>query len=170
MNKTRKTAVIILIIGAVIISLFASGILVLNITASVPRGIWLQINGPLEAGDFVTLPPEAFKIPEWLPNVYREKILSEGSLNFLKEVGGLPGDLIELGKFSLTSINGVLIPNSAPMSRDSLGNNLKPFALPIKLASDEVWLVSTSPGGFDSRYLGPAKLSKCKRVIPLLTF
>ena len=44
------------------------------------------------------------------------------------------------------------------------------FRFPVTLASDEVWLMSDSPFGFDSRYLGTAKLSKCYKALPLLTF
>ena len=88
----------------------------------------------------------------------------------MKKVAGLHGDTVELADNSLILINGVPFPNSAPLSQDRAGRFLRAFTLPVILASDEVWLLSDSPLGFDSRYLGMAKLSKCHKAIPLLTF
>ena len=85
----------------------------------------------------------------------------------MKRVVGLHGDL---GDNGLILINGVPFPDSAPLSHDRAGRFFKAFTLPVTLTSDEVWLMSASPFGFDSRYLGTAKLSKCHKAIPLLTF
>ena len=78
--------------------------------------------------------------------------------------------MIEEGEFGLLKVAGKLIPNSAPLSADRAGRMLKAFPLSIKLASDEVWLLSDSPRGFDSRYLGPANMKECRRVVPILTW
>ena len=77
---------------------------------------------------------------------------------------------VELGKNGLILINGVPFPNSMPLSHDRAGRPLRAFNLPITLASDEIWLLSESPFGFDSRYLGAANIFKCYKAIPLLTF
>lgn len=105
------------------------------------------------------MPPEYFRKNIWHKNK-----------PFLKRVAGLHDDLIEQGDNGLILINGVPFHNSAPLSHDRAGRFLKAFQLPITLTSDEVWLMSDSPFGFDSRYLGTAKLSKCYKTIPLLTF
>lgn len=89
---------------------------------------------------------------------------------FLKLVAGSHSDTIELGNNSLILINGIPFPNSKPLTHDRAGRPLRAFQLPITLASDEIWLLSQSPFGFDSRYLGPANIFKCYKAIPLLTF
>ena len=88
----------------------------------------------------------------------------------MKRVAGLHGDFIEQGDNGLILINGVPFPDSAPLSHDRAGRFLKAFTLPVTLTSAEDWLMSASPFGFDSHYLGTAKLSKCHKAIPLLTF
>ena len=89
---------------------------------------------------------------------------------FLKLVAGSHGDNIELGDNGLILINGTPFQNSKPLSHDRAGRPLRAFNLPITLASDEIWLLSQSSFGFDSCYLGTAKLSKCYKAVPLLTF
>ena len=89
---------------------------------------------------------------------------------FLKLVAGSHGDSVELADNGLILINGVPFPNSAPLSHDRAGRPLRAFELPVTLASDEIWLLSDSPFGFDSRYLGAANIFKCYKAVPLLTF
>ena len=79
-------------------------------------------------------------------------------------------DSVELGNNGLILIDGVPFPNSKPLSHDRAGQLLRGFNLPITLASDEIWLLSLSPFGFDSRYLGTANIFKCYKAVPLLTF
>ena len=140
----RRNALLVILAGSVLAALISSDCFILNTTASVPSGLWLKLNSTPSIGDFVQVPIEAF--------------------------AGLHGDLIEQGDNGLILINGVPFPNSALLSHDRAGRFLKPFQLPITLTSDEVWLMSDSPFGFDSRYLGTAKLSKCHKAIPLLIF
>ena len=89
---------------------------------------------------------------------------------FIKIVAGSHGDTVELGDNGLILINRVPFPNSAPLSHDRAGWPLRAFVLPITLASREVWLLSDSPRGFDSRYLGAADILKCHKAVPLPTF
>lgn len=104
------------------------------------------------------------------PEYFRKNIWGENK-PFLKKVAGLHGDTVKLADNGLILINGVPLPNSAPLSHNRAGRFLlRAFTLPVTLAYDEVWLLSDSPLGFDSRYLGTAKLSKCYKAVPLLTF
>ena len=149
----RRNALIIILIGSILGAFICSECLILNTTASVPRGLWLKLDCLPKKGDFVQV-----------PNIWGK------NKPFLKIVAGLHGDLIELDNDGIININGVPFPNSAPLSHDRAGRFLRAFPLPVTLASDEVWLMSDSPFGFDSRYLGTAKLSKCYKAVPLLTF
>ena len=115
------------------------------------------------------VPIEAFKATDWVPEIYWRKNAWGQHKAFLKRVAGLPGDIIEAGEYGLLRINGRLIPNSAPLSADRAGRPLKAYPLPTRLASDEIWLLSDSPRGFDSRYLGPVHHLKKHKFIPLVT-
>ncbi|MBQ7576754.1 MAG: S26 family signal peptidase [Synergistaceae bacterium] len=157
-------------IGSILGAFICSKCLILNTTASVPRGLWLKLDTLPKKGDFVQVPIEAFSSTEWVPPEYFRKNMWGKNKPFLKKVAGLHGDTIEQGDNGLILINGVPFPNSAPRSHDRAGRFLRAFQLPVTLASDEVWLMSDSPFGFDSRYLGTAKLSRCYKAIPLLTF
>ena len=166
----RRNALIVILIGAILGAFICSECLILNTTASVPRGLWLKVDGLPKKGDFVQVPIEAFSSTEWIPPEYFRKNIWGKNKPFLKLVSGLNGDFIELGDNGLIKINGVPFPNSAPLSHDRAGRFLKAFPLPVVLKNDEVWLMSDSPFGFDSRYLGTAQILKCHKAIPLLTF
>ena len=160
----RRNALIVVLIGAILGAFICSECLILNTTASVPRGLWLKVDGLPKKGDFVQVPIEAFSSTEWIPPEYFRKNIWGKNKPFLKVVAGLHNDLIELGDNGLININGV------PFSHDRAGRFLKAFTLPVTLKNDEVWLMSDSPFGFDSRYLGTAQILKCHKAIPLLTF
>ena len=168
--KQKRNALIVLLVGSILAALICSECFILNTTASVPRGIWLKLDTLPQKGDFVLVPIDAFSSTEWvLPDYFRLNMWGKRK-PFLKLVAGSHGDNIELGDNGLILINGVPFPNSKPLSHDRAGRPLRAFNFPITLASDEVWLLSESPFGFDSRYLGAANIFKCYKTIPLLTF
>ena len=166
----RRNALLVLLVGSTLAALICSECFILNTTASVPRGLWLKLDTLPQKGDFVQVPIDAFSSTEWVPHDYFRKNMWGNHKPFLKLVAGSHGDSIELADNGLILINGVPFPNSAPLSHDRAGRFLRAFTLPVTLASDEVWLLSDSPLGFDSRYLGTAKLSKCYKAVPLFTF
>ena len=159
----RRNALLVLLVGSTLAALICSECFILNTTASVPRGLWLKLDTLPQKGDFVQVPIDAFSSTEWVPHDYFRKNMWGNHKPFLKLVAGSHGDSIELADNGLILINGVPFPNSAPLSHDRAGRFLRAFTLPITLTSDEVWLLSDSPLGFDSRYLGTAKLSSVIR-------
>ena len=166
----RRNALLVLLVGSTLAALICSECFILNTTASVPRGLWLKLDTLPQKGDFVQVPVDAFSSTDWMPPEYLRKNMWGKPKPFLKIVAGVHGDLIEQGNNGLILINSVPFPNSAPLSHDRTGRSLRAFTLPVTLASDEVWLLSDSPLGFDSRYLGAAKIFKCYKAVPLLTF
>ena len=169
-HKQKRNALIIILVGAIISALICSECLILNTTASVPRGLWLKLDCIPQKGDFVQVPIDAFSSTEWVPPEYFRKNIWGKNKPFLKKVAGLHGDRIELSDNGLILINGVPFPNSAPLSHDRARRFLMAFPLPVTLKNDEVWLMSDSPFGFDSRYLGTAKVLQCHKAVPLITF
>ena len=168
MRRLRKTAVLLLVLWVVIFALFCSAHLILNTTGSVHRGLWWRSCGPLRYGDVVVVPTSAFRSTSWVPENYWRKNAWGKPKAFLKRVAGLPGDVVGTWQNGPIHVNGGIISNSAPLSADRAGRPLKAFHLPVILASDEVWLLSDSPRGFDSRYLGPARIEECQKAIPIL--
>ena len=166
----RRNALLVILVGSVLAALISSGRFILNTTASVPRGIWLKIDCTPKIGDFVQVPIDAFSSTEWVPHEYFRPNMWGQRKPFIKLVSGLQGDVVEQDSNGLILINGVPFPDSAPLSHDRAGRFLRACSLPVVLASNEVWLLSESPFGFDSRYLGAAKLSLCRKAVPLLTF
>ena len=71
----------------------------------------------------------------------------------LKEIGGIPGDVLEM-RDNMLFVNGRPTPMILS-PKDSRGRALSPYPTPITLAPDFYWLTSAPRGGFDSRYFGP---------------
>ncbi|MBR0221765.1 MAG: S26 family signal peptidase [Synergistaceae bacterium] len=151
-----------------------SGLFTFNISSSVPLGLWLRLsNKNIKIGDIVEINFEDFIYNnDWVPEAYYKANEVGRTAPYLKRVAGLPGDVIELGEFNLLKINNKIILNSLVLSQDRAGNILSSpdYSNKIKLQDNEVWLMSDSPRGFDSRYLGPAKLNKCVKVLPILIY
>ncbi|MBR1602273.1 MAG: S26 family signal peptidase [Synergistaceae bacterium] len=171
----QKAAVCILIIGALTAVLLLSGLFTFNVSSSVALGLWLRLsNKNIKIGDIVEINFEDFiDDNSWVPAAYYKTNEVGRTAPYLKRVAALPGDLIELGEFNLLKINNKIILNSMALSQDRAGNNLRNYLNygdKLKLKANEVWLTSDSPRGFDSRYLGPAKLDKCVKVLPVLIF
>ena len=168
--QQKRNALFVILVGSILAALIYSECFILNTTASVPRGLWLKLDTLPQKGDFVQVPIDAFSSTEWVPHEYFRLNMWGKRKPFLKLVAGSHGDTVELADNGLILINGVPFPNSAPLSHDRAGRPLRAFCLPITLASDEIWLLSASPFGFDSRYLGAANIFRCYKALPLLTF
>jgi conjugative transfer signal peptidase TraF len=87
-----------------------------------------------------------------------------------KFIAALPGDTVDVTD-SGSFVNGALLPNSAPLLRDSKGRAMPRLRGRIVLAEGTAWLYSGhSPRSFDSRYYGPVPLSGVRgQLFPLLT-
>ena len=170
----RRAALCILTLGALTAALLLSGLFTFNISSSVPLGLWLRLsNKNIKIGDIVEINFEDFIYNnDWVPEAYYKANEVGRTAPYLKRVAGLPGDVIELGEFNLLKINNKIILNSVILSQDRAGNILSSpdYSNKIKLQDNEVWLMSDSPRGFDSRYLGPAKLNKCVKVLPIIIY
>jgi type IV secretory pathway protease TraF len=74
----------------------------------------------------------------------------------LKPVAAYPGDIVEVSVAGLT-VNGHLLPNTAPMDCDTNKRPLTAWPSGRYVAtSDSVWVASSyNARSFDSRYFGP---------------
>jgi conjugative transfer signal peptidase TraF len=151
-----------------------SGIRV-NTSASLPTGLWVEkgppANGVLTRGVIVTFCPAdapPFRLAKqrgyvgggWCPYGYQP---------LFKPIAAIAGDQVSIGPAGI-EVNGVHIPNSAPLRAD---NALRPLpTLPYgtyTVSPGSVWVVSSyNRRSFDSRYFGSVEISNVRSiVIPL---
>lgn len=95
----------------------------------------------------------------------------DGAAPLLKPVVAKAGDVVELSARGM-SVNGVLLSNTAPLSKDTKGRRLEawPFGRYV-VAPQTVWVASSyHPRSFDSRYFGPLSTAAIRaHVKPFLT-
>lgn len=103
---------------------------------------------------------------------YRDRgVCADGAAPLLKPVVASAGDFVELSSAGI-SVKGRLLPNTAPLSKDSNGRQLQPWGFGrYAVASGTVWVASSHhPRSFDSRYFGPVATSEIRhRLKPLFT-
>jgi conjugative transfer signal peptidase TraF len=96
---------------------------------------------------------------------------SDGGAPLLKPVVARPGDIVEVSVAGL-AVNGHLLPNTAPMERDTNKRPLTPWPPGrYTVAEDSIWVASSyNQRSFDSRYFGPVGLGSVRNhVRPWIT-
>jgi conjugative transfer signal peptidase TraF len=142
----------------------------INASPSLPLGLYVITNDN-RAKLVEFCPPEPFATFA-IERRYREAgSCSDGAAPLLKPVAARPRDVVELSTAGI-SVNGRLLPKTAPLNQDTHGRLLTPWTFGRHIvAPDEVWVASTfNPRSFDSRYFGPIPIDSIRdRVRPLLT-
>ena len=95
----------------------------------------------------------------------------DGAAPLLKPVVARPADVVELSDRGIT-VNGRILPNTAPISTDTRGRPLSPWQFGRHVVQPgTVWVASSfNPRSFDSRYFGPVQISAIRNYLrPLLT-
>lgn len=129
----------------------------LNLTGSIPPGIYRTVGSTITRGTIVLV-----CLPADVARAARERgyipagSCADGSAPIGKPVAAVAGDTVALGDFGVT-VNGMLLTNSRPLRRDSRGAQLTSLRIANHVVGiDELWLVSSrSTRSFDSRYFGP---------------
>ena len=147
-------------------ALFDAAGLRMNTSASLPVGLYIVSPN----GGFVEFCPDDRGLSA--QRHYRARgVCSDGAAPLLKPVVAAAGDAVELSARGI-SVNGVLLPNTAPLSEDSKGRPLGawPFGR-YCVAPGAVWVASSHhPRSFDSRYFGPISTAAIRhRLRPFLT-
>jgi len=165
------TAVSLLIFMAVAV-LFISGRLIINVTPSVPVGLWWvigEMDRPFAKGDYVVVDVAYFSNFEAYAD-FPFMLNSHGArIPYLKRVSAIGGDVITSDGYGI-SVNGVLIKHSQILTQSSSERILTAFPLPLKLEDNQLWLMSHKERGFDSRYLGPVNAIHCRLATPIIVF
>ncbi len=82
----------------------------------------------------------------------------------LKPIVAGDGDFVETTPLGI-KVNGLLLPNTAPLPRDSQSRSLEPWQFGIyRVQPGTVWVASTyHRGSYDSRYMRPISTSQIRR-------
>ena len=136
----------------------ASGLHV-NLTDSLPRGIYQETREPIMRGVLVMecLPLELAKLGlqrGWL----MRGSCPTGAMPVLKRVVAVAGDTVELGEY--VTINGQVLLGTRTLFLDSQGREIPRKARgTITLQEGEVFLLANyTPTSWDSRYYGAARV------------
>ena len=146
----------------------------LNTTRSMPLGLYLMSNDPIETGAYVLwCPPER---PEF--DLAKERgyigsgFCSGGYGNMMKQVVAAHHDVVSVTDEGVT-INEILLPYSQPVEADSMGRPLPRFRVTDHvLAASELLLMSdTNSRSFDGRYFGPVHQAQIQSTVyPIWTW
>ncbi|MEK6784632.1 MAG: conjugative transfer signal peptidase TraF [Nitrospirota bacterium] len=130
----------------------------LNTTRSIPLGLYLMSNDPIEKGVYVLwCPPERLEFDLAKERGYIGAGFCPGGYgNMMKKVVASHHDVVSVTDDGVR-INGILMPASQPFGADSMGRPLPRFRVTDHaLAPTELLLMSdTNSRSFDARYFGP---------------
>lgn len=174
-NALTKTA-----LGGSLFCLTVAGVspatgLVYNFTASSPRGIYKTADAkvlettyrdsalerdPRRRAYVLVCPDQRWPTLRRNPNYRYPGTCDDGLAALIKPVAAWPGDTVNTSP-SGVSVNGTLIPHSAPLSADSHGKELHHYDFgTYKVQPGQLWLISSySVRSYDSRYYGPIPFS-----------
>jgi conjugative transfer signal peptidase TraF len=170
---------------SLVVLVFGGGMLVLALAAewaglrlndspSMPTGLYVRTSSESRSSRsslVVFCPAEPFAQLS-VERGYRSRgNCPDGAEPLAKPIAARPGDLVQLSATGM-AVNGRLLPNTAPLVKDSAGRPLShwPFGRYV-VAPGTVWVASSySPRSFDGRYFGPVEASEVREhVRPLLT-
>ena len=169
-REIRRAAMVAF--GVVVATFQLSGTLGLriNTSPSLPMGLYIA-TADAGANMVEFCPAEPFATLAIIRGYRDPGNCRDGAAPLLKPVVAKSGDVVELSARGI-SVNGALLPNTAPLSKDTKGRPLEawPFGRYV-VASETVWVASSyHPRSFDSRYFGPiSTLAIRERLKALLT-
>ena len=155
---------VLFVIGvmAATFQLFAASGLRINVTASEPMGLYVVSDGP-DANLVEFCPAEPFARLAIVRGWRGAGNCPDGAAPLLKPVVAHAGDVVELLARGI-AVNGHLLPNTAPLSRDSQGRPLQPWPFgQYVVGANAAWVASSyNSHSFDSRYFGPVPVSSIR--------
>lgn len=146
----------------------------LNVTRSLPPGLYWAVDRPIERHAYVRFcPPNEGAFALALERGYlSDNGACPGGSPMIKRVAGLAGDSVEAEE-SGVRINGRTLPLSAFRKTDGAGRPMPQLGRGERqLRDSELWVMSdTNDRSFDSRYFGPIDRAWVKEVlVPVLTW
>jgi conjugative transfer signal peptidase TraF len=138
-------------------------LLVWNVTHSAPIGLYRRVFADVGDGAWVLV-----RAPSAAADLAAARGYLPRSVPMVKRVAASSGDHVCRNGQSV-SINGQTAAQA--LWQDSLGRALPVWSGCIDLKPDQIFLITTPPTSFDSRYFGPVPTSNViERIAPLWTF
>jgi conjugative transfer signal peptidase TraF len=153
--KVRRAAMVAFFVSIAVFQLFGFLGLRINTSPSLPVGIYVVTTDP--STNLVEFcPAEPFAALSLIRGYRDAGSCRDGGAPLLKPVVATAGDTVELSGRGL-SVNGLLLPNTAPLSKDTKGRPLEPWQFGrSSVIPGTVWVASSYDSrSFDSRYFGP---------------
>ncbi len=150
-------------VSAAVVCRALAGHLTVNVTTSMPRGIyWIASGSPLRRGSIVVFVP-----PETARRLITECRDPPSSFKLLKQIVAVPGDrvCIDAGRH-IVGDQAI----SAVADRDRLGRRLEPYQFCGVVPDGRAFVAANGASSLDSRYFGPVRLADLIPVWPLWTF
>jgi conjugative transfer signal peptidase TraF len=169
-TSVRRVLLTCVFILVLMFQVFGAIGLRINTSPSLPIGLYITTSDPTaNLVEFCPTEPSAHLA---IIRGYREAgNCPDGAAPLLKPLIAHDGDFVETSSQGI-SVNGRLIPNTAPASVDSKGRSLAPWPAGGALAKPgTLWVASSyNSRSFDSRYFGPVDQRLIRdRLRPLLT-
>ena len=163
---------ILVAIGVAIAVFQLSGVfgLRINTSPSLPMGLYI-ITADAGADLVEFCPMEPFATLSIVRGYRDPGACSDGAAPLLKPVIASAGDVVEVSARGI-SVNGALLPNTAPLTRDTKGRHLEAWPSGRYVVDPgTIWVASSyHPRSFDSRYFGPLSTAAIRyRLKPFLT-
>jgi conjugative transfer signal peptidase TraF len=153
--RFRRTALVTVLVSISVFQLFGFLGLRINTSPSLPVGLYVvTTDGSANLVEFC--PAEPFATLSLIRGYRDAGSCRDGGAPLLKPVVANAGDLVELSVRGI-SVNGQLLPNTAPLPKDTKGRPLTPWPFGrYPLTPGTVWVASSYHSrSFDSRYFGP---------------
>jgi conjugative transfer signal peptidase TraF len=155
LRNVRRGAVVAVIVCIAVFQLCGFLGLRINTSPSLPVGLYV-VTSDSGANLIEFCPAEPFAVLSVIRGYRDSGSCWDGGAPLLKQVVAKAGDLVDLSWRGI-SVNGLLLPNTAPLSKDTKGRPLEPWHFGcFRVAPGTVWVASSYHSrSFDSRYFGP---------------
>ena len=168
--RTLAPLTVLVVVASLLLGVDLAG-LCFNLTASLPSGIYRVIRRPAVLGDLVAFCPP----PEWVRLGRNRCYLPSGrcqggGVPLLKRVVAVEGQVVVVDAAGV-AIDGHWLQEPAP-TVDQQGRPLAPWPEGHhRLGPGQLWLATSDPRSFDSRYFGPvSRDAVLATVVPVWTW
>jgi conjugative transfer signal peptidase TraF len=153
-HKVLATLLLVLIVILALQQLGFRRLVTINLTESLPHGVYIKTFGSPAVGELVEFhTPASVSVHLDARHEY-----------LLKPIIAGPGDEVDTTAEAVV-VNGRTVQHSALQEQDSQGRTLVQWRAKRKLSDDEFFVLSTRvPNSLDSRYFGPIRRNDVESV------
>lgn len=172
--KGRSLAIAVAAVAAVAGAFALAGFRI-NTTSSLPRGLYITVDEPVQIGAVVLVcPPVSSATEEARARGYVgfSADCPERFQRLIKRVVGTPGMVVNIASDGRLAVDGREQANSLARTADGYGRPLSAFFSSSRtLAEGEYLVLGDTEKSFDGRYFGPVDRGAIRSVMrPVFTF